>query len=523
MKFVSEPSIAVKISKMKQRVRWQEPIIKQLGIDQTRLVIDDGAADNPEFSFLVIGDSGCGEHYGHNPQRQIAELMLEHRDETNFILHTGDVVYQVGSKEYYYKNFIKPYKEYLVGGDSPKQLSYDRLVFNLPFLPVLGNHDYYDLPVVYGILSQASWFLRHLVPNKIDFDVGWHGSFQGQAYAEAFLDYLLKVKGETNLKQHLDQHYTASVNQNRCLHYQPGKFTRLPNRYYTFRYGNIDFFALDSNTFNEPSPLPDTKQGEEARRQLNSRYQQLEQQKQQILDKSSQLDPNQPEQAELLDDYQSKIDQISEEQRDIEKRLKQQPITVDLEQLNWLKTQLIESWHTETVRGRVVYFHHPPYVTEATKWNQGQTLAIRDYLRQVFDEVAKTIQELAQDRPVVDLVLSGHAHCLEHIYTENTGYADSKINWLICGGSGHSLRRQRSEGAILLEANNQGQTFPIAKSLQYIGRKGHGSHKKRPYSFLRIDVKSDRDGLPKFVVRLYIAERYQHKWRNYSLKPFALL
>ena len=36
--------------------------------------------------------------------------------------------------------------------------------------------------------------------------------------------------------------------------YLPGKQTRLPNRYYTFTVGNVDFFALDSNTLDAPSP-----------------------------------------------------------------------------------------------------------------------------------------------------------------------------------------------------------------------------------------------------------------------------
>jgi hypothetical protein len=162
MKFVSDPPISTKISKMQHRVRWQEPAFKKRRILQTYLVIDDPKANDPEFSFFVIGDSGSGDHYGHNPQRQIAEMMLQ--QSANFILHTGDVVYQVGSSEYYDNNFIKPYREFLVGGDSPKNLKYDHLTFKLPFLPVLGNHDYYDLPLIYGVLSQASWGIRHLLP-----------------------------------------------------------------------------------------------------------------------------------------------------------------------------------------------------------------------------------------------------------------------------------------------------------------------------------------------------------------------
>lgn len=51
MKFVTEPSTAIKIAKMKQRVRWQQSALKKRAIDQTQLVIDDPRSDSPEFSF----------------------------------------------------------------------------------------------------------------------------------------------------------------------------------------------------------------------------------------------------------------------------------------------------------------------------------------------------------------------------------------------------------------------------------------------------------------------------------------
>lgn len=517
MQFISDPPISAKINQMKRRVRWQEPALKERGIDQTFLSIDDPRVDNEEFSFLVIGDSGSGEHYGHHPQREIAKMMQQ--QSANFILHTGDVVYNVGSSEYYPDNFIKPYREWLVGGEVPKNLSYDRLVFKLPFLPVLGNHDYYDFPLIYGILSQATWGLRHLLRTKVDLNVGWHGSFQGQAYAKAFLDYLLDIHSPEALKRHLDQHYTGQMNGRRCLLYQPSLFTRLPNRYYTFRYGGVDFFALDSNTFNSPLPLPETKSGEQLRQELTEHYQHLESEKQYILGKSQNLQEDQ-EKDEKLDDFRGKIEQIEEEQRDINKRLNKQKNVIDSQQLNWLKDQLIQSWQNDSVRGRVIYFHHPPYVTEASKWNQGQTLAMRWHLRRVLDEVAQSLGEKTQKRPIVDLVLSGHAHCFEHLYTENTGHADAYTNWVVCGGSGHSLRRQRTQGAILMEADEQGQMRQVAQSLQFIGRNGHGSDKKRPYSFVKIDVQK---GNPvKFVLNPYVAERHHHQWNNYSLDPVVV-
>jgi Calcineurin-like phosphoesterase len=526
IKFVSEPAIANKIQKMKQRVRWQDPAIKERQIDQTRMVIEDGQADNPEFSFLVVGDSGSGYHHRHNPQRQVAEQMLPHHQECRFMLHTGDVVYLVGSSEYYYQNFISPYREFLVGGDKPKSIAYDKMTFQLPILPIPGNHDYYDLPLFFGLASLTTLPVRRLLRSKLDFDIGWHGSGQGDAYARAFLDYLRSFKLPGQLERHLDEHYITKTDTGRCLAYQPGQFTRLPNRYYTFRYGGIDFFALDSNTFNNPLPLPTTREGDNYRKELEQRRDRLEQEKLEIIEQLTKLNLDNSQEAEKIDDLQGNLSQIEEIIVDIEKQLTADQTTVtDIEQLDWLKARLIESWNNKEIRGRVIYFHHPPYVTEATKWQQAQTLAVRQRLRDVFDEVAKAVGSFAQntlteERPIVDLVLNGHAHCLEHIKTVNTGHADSYINWIVCGGSGFSLRRQRVEGTDLMESfGDEGERL-VSQSQLFVGRNGTGSHKRRPYSCLRIDVKGGQH--PKFVIRPIVTERYQGKWSNYEIKPFII-
>ncbi len=521
MKFVSDPAIELKIRKMKQRVRWREPSLVERGIDQTRMIISDRQEDSPEFSFLVLGDSGAGPHQSHNPQRQVTELMLQHYDSSRFVLHTGDVVYLVGSSEYYHQNFIEPYREFLVGGEQPDRIHYDKMVFNKPFLPVLGNHDYYDLPLVYGLLAQTTVPLRRLLRLKLNINVGLHGSNQGNAYAKAFLDYLQVFEDTEALGKHLDQHYTAKTETGRCLSYQPGKFTRLPNRYYSFRYGGIDFFALDSSTFNEPLPLPKTKEGDAYRRELETRLKDLEQQRQKILDASMQLDPEKPDEAEMLDDYRTKLEHLGEIKVDIDKQLESKTTTVtDTEQLNWLKQRLIESWHTDSVRGRIIYFHHPPYVTEATKWYQAQTLVIRDRIRQVLGTVSESIGKIPQNRPIVNLILSGHAHCLEYLRTVDTGHADSNLNWIVCGGSGYSLRRQRDEGVELTEKPKNSQTRLVAKSLLYVGRNGQGSQKRRPYSALRIDVQA---GEPlKLKIQPLITERFQRKWSQSEVDPFII-
>ncbi|MEA5581142.1 metallophosphoesterase [Nodularia harveyana UHCC-0300] len=520
MKLVSDPAIAKKISKMQQRVKWRDPLILERGIDQTRLVLADNHCDHPEFSFLVVGDSGTRSHRGHNPQRRVAEQMLPHHSECSFMLHTGDVIYLVGSSEYYQQNFIQPYREFLVGGEDPEKIDYDQMVFNLPILPVPGNHDYYDLPVILSLLSLTTLPLRRLLRSQLDLDVGLHGSRKGSAYAKAFLDYLKALQIPNELAQHLDKYYTAQTDTGRCLNYQPGSFTRLPNRYYQFCYGGIDFFALDSNTFNEPAPIPKTREGREHRRRLEKHLQEFEQEKLQIIESSAQLNLENPSDAEKLDDLQGQISQIEELIVDIEKQLNTDMKTVtDIEQLEWLKQRLIKSWNNADIRGRVIYFHHPPYVTEATKWQQAQTLAVRDRLRGVLNAVAAEVGDFTQGRPLVNLVLNGHAHCLEHLQTMDTGHGDANIHWVVCGGSGYSLRRQRSEGGDLRETVGDSSKL-VARSHLFIGRNGQGSQKRRPYSSLRIDVTGDRH--PKFILRPSIAEWYQRQWHNYEIEPFTI-
>lgn len=526
MKFVSDPPIAEKIKKMKERVQWQNAQILARGIDQTRFVIEDGNNSNPDFSFLVMGDSGSSLHQSHHPQRQVALKMLENQGDASFILHTGDVVYQVGSREYYQENFIKPYREFICGGDQPEQISYDKMVFKLPILPVLGNHDYYDLPLLSSLVVKASLPVRFVLGLPMELNIGWYGSGQGDTFARAFLDYMRGIDDpedldQQDLSQHLDLHYKAVTNTGRCLSYQPGKFTRLPNRYYTFRYGGIDFFALDSNTFNSPAPLPDNEEGDNYREILKKRRDYLEQQELELWETSSKINSEHPEEQEHLEDLQTEIQQIEEVKLDIDKQLEADQLgTVDFEQLNWLRQKLIESWFSSEVRGRVIYFHHPPYVTESSKWAQAQTLAVRQNLRWVFNQVGITVGDKRENRPLVDLILNGHAHCLEYIKTVDTGHADSHINWIICGGSGYSLRRQRSEGPDLKEDALNGNSNLVAQSQLFLGKNGYGKPKDRPYSALKIQV---QDGhIPKFIIQPLIAERFETQWRDRTITPFEI-
>ena len=529
MKFVLDPSIQAKIQKMKARVRWKSEVVEQLNIDQTRLQLDptDHPApgnDERAFSFLVLGDSGSRSYYNDNPQRRVAEAMVAQSEDCQFVLHTGDVVYLVGSREQYPKNFIEPYREFLSGGKTPKQIRYDRMCFRLPFLPVLGNHDYYDLPFIFGLLLQLAAPLRRLLRNQINLDLGWHGSFQGDAYARAFLDYLSDYKTEA-LRNHLQEHYTAELGGHACLSYRPEEFTRLPNRYYQFCQGGIDFFALDSNTFNAPLPLPRDSAGTLIRQQLEEQQKQALQREQALVQETLMLDGNIPAQMERLEDNNAKLEQVRERLRDLQKQLDGIIVseTIDEEQLDWLTQRLIASWQDTDSRGRVLYFHHPPYVTETSKWDQGQTLAVRHRLRQVLDAVEKAVTSAGKQlvgRSVVDLVICGHAHCLEHLRTGDTGHGDRNTHWLVCGGSGFSLRRQRREGNQLQEMLD-GQSSVVAESKLFVGRSGQGREKRRPYSFLRISV-TGNESAPIYNIHPQVVERRNGNWATTALSPIVV-
>ncbi|MGB3202316.1 MAG: metallophosphoesterase [Nodosilinea sp.] len=518
-KLITEPSIETKIRCMRQRVRWQHPQVAERDIDQTRLVIDDSGTEDETFSFLVVGDSGTGRHRSSSPQRLVAEQLLAHTDTARFMLHTGDVVYLVGARDQYRANFIKPYREWLVGGDDYRDIAYDRMVFKQPILPVPGNHDYYDLPTLIGLVSGITGPLRYALRSYLDLDVSWRGSDRGDAYARAFLDYL-KAIPQNKLGEHLETHYTSvvadPVGGSRALTYRPGEFTRLPNRYYTFRYGGIDFFALDSNTFNHPLPVVHDQASRQA---LQQQCQQLEAEKAELMRQAG-LEVLSPDGEDPKEDITEKLESIDEQINDLTKQLDSaQGSTVDTEQLEWVRDRLIASWQNPDVRGRILFFHHPPYVSEATKWPQGQTLAVRHHLRQVLDAVAAEVGDMAQGRPLVDLVLNGHAHCFDYLTTGDTGHGDAHMAWAVCGGSGYSLRRQRQEGPELTETID-GKSLTVATSHLYLGRSGKGSHLKRPYSGLRVEVSSGSP--PKLTLTPLVAEKFDGHWKGFEMESFEV-
>ncbi len=523
MNLASEAGIATKIHRMAARVRWGHPALQARGIDPCRLAIEGDPATPEAFSFLVLGDSGTGRHRRSSPQRQVAEQLLAHGTGARFLLHTGDVVYLVGSSEQYRDNFIRPYREWIVGGDDWRRLRYDRLVFRVPFLPVPGNHDYYDLPAPLALLAGLTAPPRRLLRAWIDLDVGWHGSFVGQAWARAFLDVLAAVP-EPRLGAHLDRTRTAVVDGARCLLYRPGRFTRLPNRYYAVRWAGVDVFALDSNTFNQPLPPEADGPAEATARDeaLRRRRRALEAERSALLRTLAAGVADEDEQ----DDRGAKAEQLDEQIRDIDKQLASGATAraglapeLDQAQLDWFAEALIASWRNPAVRGRLLVLHHPPYVTEASKWDQGQTLAVRAQLRRVLDRVAAALGPLPAGRPLLDLAFSGHAHCLELLATGDTGHGDARIPWLICGGSGYSLRRQRPEGPELLEGP-PGAERVVARSRLFLGRSGRGSALRRVYSALRVDVAA---GTPlRLTLTPLVAEKAEGRWHPCRLPGLQL-
>lgn len=500
------------MARMAARIRQGHPAIQSRNIDQTRLVLDStnpGTHDEGAFHFLVLGDSGTGRHRRHSPPRHVAERLLDHKSAAAFLLHTGDVVYLVGAAAQYRNNFLRPYREWLSHGDQWQQLRPQGLLFNQPFLPVLGNHDYYDLHPLISAAAAITLPLRSRLQWLHDVDTGWQGSDQGGAFAQAFLDVLSDVP-TNQLEAHLDHHYTAEWNGQRCLRYQPNLHTRLPNRYYRFRHAGVDVFALDSNTLIAPVTSGDD------RWLLQQRLKSLETEQLRCLKALSNASHNESERDGLLEDLET----LQEEQLDLQRRL-QPSQAVDSQQLDWLRDGLIASHRDPQARGRILTLHHPPYVTERTKWSQADTLAIRHRLRAVLSDVQTQLGGEKRNSRVVDLVLSGHAHCLEVLRTHDTGHGDAHTNWVVCGGSGYSLRNQRREGPEIRENMPQGEQKLMARSELYIGRgwpqaEGGGG----AYSALRVDICSGRP----LRIRLtpLVSSRQDQEWTQHAMDPIDL-
>lgn len=198
--------------------------------------------DPGHFTFLALGDSGDSAGMGaqETPQDAVARYLAadaalpERGGAGEFVIHTGDVVYMAGEHRLYDRNFRRPYAPFLTADSTV-----DQLRFRLPFLPVPGNHDYYDFSGWATTLARTPVIgagVKALARELFAFEIPSGGSDMGGAYMRAFVDPEMERTGRS---------------------YEPGAYTRLPNRYYRFRIGDVDFFALDSNTLEAPPPSAD--------------------------------------------------------------------------------------------------------------------------------------------------------------------------------------------------------------------------------------------------------------------------
>ncbi len=435
-------------SVLSEQVRWQQSEILQAGIDQTQLVIEDAPKDPVSFSFLVMGDTDAGDENTAAFAEGFAQQLLSQLGESRFLLHTGDVTYPTGSYKNYLTKFLWPYRDLLESLPRSAAYRHQSIVFNCPLLPVPGNHDYGSGA---GKWSRVLRWVCDRLRSGIGIDLGHYGGQGGEAYGQTFLDDLKRLKAGP-LSAHLKAHYSAVYeghdSANYALNYRAGRFTRLPNRYYCFRYGDVEFFALDSNTW---KTAPDV-------------------------------------------------------------------LGFDHAQLAWLENCLVQSHQDPAVSARIVYLHHSPYTTEASRWQQQETLWVRRHLRAVLDKVDATVNRSAL-APLVNLVLSGHAHCLEHLKTLDTQHGDAQMDWVVCGGSGTSVRSQRkSEDNDILEnvvVGSRRSTRKVAKSCFFAGRHGRGARSETFYSFLRVDIRPST--VQKIRVVPFVATHKVGQWTVRSL------
>lgn len=426
-------------------------------MDQTQLVIADAPTEPTPFSFVVMGDTDAGGEG--DPSAFAAGFsaqLLPHAQQSRFVLHTGDVTYPVGSYENYLNGFLHPYRWLLKQLPNRADYRADSIVFERSLLPVPGNHDY--AAGEYGLWQKLLRGMCDRLRQTLSIDLGHYGGPGGEAYGQTFLDDLSKLTPE-QLSHHLKAHYSATSKMSvtaktpYSLSYRPGQFTRLPNRYYSFRYGGIDFFALDSNTW-KTDP---TAKG------------------------------------------------------------------FDHEQLAWLEQRLVQSVRDPGVTGRIIYLHHSPYTTEVSRWQQPETLWVRRHLRGVLANVSATVGK-QPEKALVDVVISGHAHCLEHLKTLETEQGDAQMDWVVCGGSGASLRPQKKDsGADILENvafGKRSYTKKVAESCLYASRVGKGAKKKQIYSFLRVDVRPDRRNAISVVP--FLVTNTHGRWETRSLKALDI-
>ncbi len=408
--------------------RWTPSAKRDEPLALRHAVLLPPPADPNQFQFLALGDSGNSDAAGSllSPQDAVASEMaldsalpdtLDSGNRAQFILHMGDVIYMTGERRLYDRNFLRPYARFLTPDST-----IGNLTFRLPFLPVPGNHDYYDLNRWLNMLVRIPLLgsgLRRLSFELFDFSLPRGGSGQGAAYMEAFVD--------------------TPKDPNTPTPYIPEKRTRLPNRYYRFQYGIADFFALDSNTLDAPPPWTGeaAREKEDASHRLPALKKRAEELEQML--RMEQASCDQAMTAREVEEAGTGLDpescerrrRIAEEALDVqraiareEQRLRFGPEDYDAEQIRWLKASLDESERERPGAWRIVYLHHPLYSS------------IKNHCeRSDVQDVRANLTELLQGR--VHLILSGHSHAFEWFRSERLPHA----GLFVTGGGGQvSLR-----------------------------------------------------------------------------------
>lgn len=309
------------------------------------MMTDTYYANDEEWEFLALGDTGDSNAFGLgiSPQDAVARELANQivppvgEGKGRFVLHTGDVVYMAGESRLYERNFRQPYAPFLAAESSEHPL-----LFRVPFLPVPGNHDYYELgrwgkrlwrSQRTGHLSGLRRSIHWISHRFFGFEMPRGGSEKGKAFMDAFMG------------------PSPHPPQDGCS-YIPGQVTHLPHRYYQFQVGNVDFFALDSNTL---SKRPSSRHRYASGKQEKSL-------------------PECPS-----EDY-------------------------DVAQLEWLTAALSEAERERPENWRILFMHHPLYTTTLNHCEHPEVCELRANLLTILQKPGR-----------VHLILCGHSHAFEWI------------------------------------------------------------------------------------------------------------
>ncbi|MEP6756643.1 MAG: hypothetical protein ABJA67_14150 [Chthonomonadales bacterium] len=398
-------------------------------------------ADPNNFEFLAFGDTGDSNPSSRmqSPQDAVAEQLTSDlalpgsSGVGEFVIHLGDVIYMTGERRLYEQNFCRPYAPIICPESTPNDL-----IFRLPFFPIPGNHDYYDLGAWVQWLSHIPVFsgaIRRISREVFGFAIPEGGSEKGRAFMESFID-------------------SRADTRTGALRYQPGIHTRLPNRYYKFSVGSADFFMLDSNTLDAPPPSKVNTIAE--REEANRRIAALEQEAKVLELKLKELsrtgnsnqtievpqdpapivaqskEPKLAQAAAIVADEDSDKDYLSEKALDVQRELALERRGLnysaqdyDAQQIEWLREAVEESVRERPDSWRIVCLHHPLFTTIGNHCEGRDVRSVRANLLNMFKEN-------------VHLVLAGHSHAFEWIRSE----ALPSTGLFVSGGGGQiSLRR----------------------------------------------------------------------------------